>query len=77
MKTNEDIEWAFEQFEDEEDEYLYMCKTDYDYELGNAAGGVPVYSSLADLKEQRSCVRECGIVKVKVTLVEVVEEENF
>jgi hypothetical protein len=29
------------------------------------------------LKERRRCVDECGIVKVAVSLVEVVQEENY
>lgn len=57
---------------------LYMCKTDFDYELGNATGGVEVYSSLCDLRRSRPCVYEgdeqCGIVKVRVELVEVVSD---
>ena len=62
---------------------LYMCSTDFDYELGNAAGGVEVYSSVSDLVESRSCVscpdedRPCGIYRVEVRLVRVVKESSF
>jgi len=56
---------------------LYMCKVDYDHELGEASGGVELYSSEQDLRNSRKCVDQCGIVKVKVELVEVVQEEDF
>ena len=55
----------------------YMCKVDYECELGAAAGGKVVYPTVEDLKERRSCVDECGIVKVAVSLEEVVQEENY
>jgi hypothetical protein len=55
----------------------YMCKVDYECELGAAAGGNVVYPTVEDLKERRRCVDECGIVKVAVSLVEVVQEENY
>ena len=57
-----------------EDEIYYMCKTDFEYELGYAAGGNSVYSSLEDLKECRPCVDFCGIVAVKIEYVCTVEE---
>lgn len=55
----------------------YMCKTDFDFELGIASDGIEVYSSIEDLKEWRPCVEGCGIVKVEVRLVEVIQPENF
>jgi hypothetical protein len=69
-------------FSDGEDElgyfvYGYMCKTDYECELGMAAGGNMVYSSEEDLRENRSCVEECGVVKVKIHLAEVIQESNY
>lgn len=51
----------------------YMCQTDFDWELGEARGGTEVYCSVTDLKRKRKCVEQCGIVKVKVSLVEVVD----
>ena len=56
---------------------VYMCKTDFDFELGLAAGGNQVYSSIEDLKRCRPCVEGCGIVKVEVRLLEVIQPENF
>lgn len=52
----------------------YMCKTDFDWELGNAAGGNRVFASVDDLRENKRCVDGCGIVEVAVTLVRVVQE---
>lgn len=54
---------------------VFMCKTDWDYEIGNAAGGNVVYASVEDLKSNRRCVESCGIVEVKVSLVRVIQEE--
>ena len=52
---------------------LYMCATDYEHELGMAAGGTEIYASVSDLKATRKCVSECGIVAVRVEFVRVVE----
>ena len=62
-----------------EDLELYMCKTDFELELGLAAGGVSVYSSIEDLEEHRKCVKEggCGIVKVTMELVEVIRDDTY
>ena len=51
----------------------YMCKVDFEWEVGEALGGTRIYPSLEDLKENCKCVKECGIVKVRVELLEVVE----
>ena len=51
----------------------YMCKTDYEWELGYAAGGTDVYSSVKDLKKNKGCTQ--GIVMVRVQLMGVVQEE--
>ena len=47
----------------------YMCATDWYYELGYATGGNRVYASIEDLKSDRPCVEECGIVEVEVRLI--------
>lgn len=44
----------------------YMCLTDFEYELGDACGGNPVYPSIEDLRASRRCVDSCGIVEVEV-----------
>lgn len=56
-----------------ETRYGYMCKVDFDWELGEALGGTTIYPSIDDLKSKRPCVFTCGIVKVKVELEEVVD----
>jgi len=61
---------------DKEPRYGYMCKVDFDWELGCAMGGNDIYPSIKDLKENRKCVSECGIVKVKITLEEVIQEDT-
>ncbi len=64
--TNSEKSW-------ETDEVYYMCKTDFEFELGYAAGGNCVYSSVEDLKECRPCVESCGIVAVKIEYAYTVE----
>ena len=55
----------------------FMCKTDYDYELGFASGGNRVFPSLQDLQNNKPCWKSCGVVKVQITLVEIVIPENM
>lgn len=53
----------------------YMCKVDFDYEVGNAMGGNVIYPSETDLRRNRKCVEGCGIVEVMVSQIRVVQEE--
>lgn len=55
----------------------YMCKVDFDCELGGASGGNTVYPSVEDLKRSMGCTDQCGIVEVIVTRSRIVQEENF
>ena len=55
----------------------YMCKTDFEYELGCAAGGNRIFPSITDLKKHKSCWETCGIVKVSVRYIATEVEENF
>lgn len=55
----------------------YMCKTDFDYELGNASGGNVIYPSLENLQNHRRCWKTCGVVRVSVKFEEVVIEEEL
>lgn len=57
--------------------YGYMCMIDFECELGMASGGNLVFPSIENLKENRACVYRCGIVKVKVELDEVIQEQDF
>lgn len=55
----------------------YMCKVAFDWELGEALGGVTIYPSIKDLKKQVKCWKQCGIQKVLVISLSVVVKENF
>jgi len=58
------------------DRFGYICKIDWDWELGEALGGSKIYPSLKDLKAHHSCWKDCGIVKVKVSFEEVIDGEE-
>lgn len=62
-----------DQVQEDPTKYGYMCQTDWNWELGEARGGTEIYASVEDCKRSRRCVEQCGIVKVKIDLVEVVE----
>ena len=51
----------------------YMCAIDWTCELGAAADGNKVYPSVEALRKEHNMVSECGIVKVRVQFLEVVE----
>lgn len=55
----------------------YMCKTDFEHELQESCAGAMIYNDLDDLIESRPCVHECGIVKVEVNLLEVIQESDY
>jgi len=55
----------------------YMCKVDWDHELGEALGGNTVYPSQADLISNKKCTDECGIVEVEIRLKRVIQESDF
>ena len=52
----------------------YVCQTDWDYHFPDDWHGVNIYFSEKSIKEHRKCVEECGIVKIKVSFEEVVQE---
>lgn len=52
----------------------YMCPIDFQWELGEAAGGTVIYASIEDLKKNHTCWEECGIIEVEVTNTKVVVE---
>ncbi len=54
----------------------YMDLTDWDYELGEALGGNKIYPSIEDCIENNKCIDECGIIKVEIRAVEVIQERN-
>jgi hypothetical protein len=53
----------------------FMDKVDFDEELSHAKGGNTVFASVKDLEYQKPCCKECGIVKVEVKCLEVIQEE--
>ena len=55
----------------------YMCMIDFEDELGRAAGGNRVYSSVEDLKKNHDCWESCGIVKVRVEYVSTIVEQDL
>lgn len=55
----------------------FMCKVDWDHELGQALGGNTIYPSQADLVSNKKCTDECGIVEVEVRLKQVIQESDF
>jgi hypothetical protein len=55
-----------------ETRYAYMDKVDFEHELGEAVGGNTLYSSVKDLLNNQKCITECGVVKVKITIEEVI-----
>lgn len=57
---------------------LFMCRTDFECELGASEGGNVVYPSESNARERiPNCVKQCGLVEVEVRLVRVVEEGNL
>jgi hypothetical protein len=50
----------------------YMDYTDFCHELGEASGGNEIFPSLNETLEFNPCAKHCGVVKVKIELVEVV-----
>lgn len=55
----------------------FMCGMDFDCELGERRGGVPVYSSLEDLAANRSCIKRCGVARVRVVLLEWLQRPDL
>lgn len=67
----------YQQFKNLAHKVGFMCKVDYECELGKAEGVTPIYPSVGDLRKHRTCVDECGIVKVLVYLDAVIQDENY
>jgi hypothetical protein len=59
---------------------LYTCGVDWQHEIGQASdlcGKSPLYHSVKALKAKRTCWKECGIVKLSLTLDEWVVDQDF
>jgi hypothetical protein len=52
----------------------YMCRVDWECELGMAEGGNVIYPGIEDCKRVRKCTTACGIVEVSVSFRKIVEE---
>ena len=55
--------------------YGWMCAVDFDFELGEAAGGNKIYPSKEDLMERRKCVSEESKEHRPVEVVTVSKED--
>lgn len=55
----------------------FMCKTAFGYDARDASDGARIYPSAAALRREYKCLDECGVVSVTVTLLEVIQEENW
>lgn len=53
---------------------VYICKTDYEYHIPDDIQGITVYFSEKSIREERKCVKSCGIVKMKLTFESVVQK---
>lgn len=56
-----------------EPKIVYVDFTDWQYEIMHAAGGNKIYATVADLKEHRTCWKQCGIAKCELSFIEMVE----
>jgi len=54
--------------------YAYMCLVDWQYEAPFNMTGNRIFYDIESLKRSLPCVEDCGIVKVKVSFVEVIQE---
>lgn len=52
----------------------FMCGVDWEHEIGQNCHGIAIYRSESDLRANRTCVDECGIVEVEVRIVRTVRE---
>jgi hypothetical protein len=55
---------------------IYVCGTDWNHEVGEVSD-VQMYASVAMLKKEKACWKECGIVELKVTESKWIVKENF
>lgn len=57
MKKNEEVE-------------VYLCRTDFNYLIPDDIYGIRIFFSEKDIKNNMKCVKDCGIVKCKLSFVE-------
>ncbi len=58
---------------------VYVDLTDFYHEIGegNAPGPHFIYNTIKEIKNKQPCVEQCGIVKAKLTELEIVQKSNF
>lgn len=59
---------------------VYACGVDWQHEIGEAPdieGNMPLYSTIEELKKDRTCWKSCGIVELTLTLNKWIEPQNF
>lgn len=60
--------------------YAYIDKTTFEDELSGdpegdgGLGSCRIFHNIDDMKEESKCAMSCGIVKVKIELIEIVEK---
>lgn len=55
----------------------FMCRTDWEDELGHASDGNKVYPSVEALKRHSPCWEQCGIMEVRVSAERVIDKGNL
>lgn len=74
-ESNEAMKKIVNKKSKKESKTVYICKTDWDWEVGEASdleGKMPMYSDLEKLKKERPCWDSCGVLQLKVTEVKKV-----
>jgi len=59
---------------------LYACGVDWQHEIGEAPdleGKMPLYSSVEELKQKRTCWDECGIVEIELKVTKWVLKQDL
>lgn len=56
---------------------LYMDRTDFYHEIDGQKTGTKVYPSIEAVKKDNCCWEECGIVRVKVELLETAIQGDY
>lgn len=57
----------------------YMCSTDFftEWQLNPSARAPEIYKTMAALKRDRTCWKECGIAEIKVSFVKMKTKNRF
>jgi len=64
MKPNPENQHSYE---------AYMDGTDFFFEEGRPFDGNRFFYNIENLKKQKMCIEECGIVKVRVSFIEWIQ----